>query len=71
LLGPRHDAWPGFFSIDSLRGVWVLVVDADPRRRRSLVDVLTCSGALVTPIASATKTFEVMRRASHVGAPAR
>ena len=52
----------GFFSIDSLRGVLVLVVDGDPRGRGALVDVLTYCGALVTPTASAEDAFGVMRR---------
>jgi DNA-binding response OmpR family regulator len=55
-------AGEGFFSIDSLRGVWVLVVDADPRGRQALVDVLSYCGALVTPIASSDDAFAVMRR---------
>jgi CheY-like chemotaxis protein len=52
----------GFFSLDSLRGVWVLVVDADPRGRRALGDVLRYCGALVTSIASGEEAFGVMRR---------
>ena len=52
----------GFFSIDSLRGVWVLVVDDDPLRRRTLVDILVYCGALVTPVASAEDAFGVMRQ---------
>jgi CheY-like chemotaxis protein len=52
----------GFFSIDSLRGVWVLVVDGDPLRRRTLVDILVYCGALVTPVASAEDAFGVMRQ---------
>jgi CheY-like chemotaxis protein len=52
----------GFFSIDSLRGVWALVVEPDPRGRRALVEVLTYCGALATPIGSADEGFGVMRR---------
>jgi CheY-like chemotaxis protein len=52
----------GFFSIDSLRGVLALVVDADPRGRRALVDVLDYCGALVTPTVSAEEAFGVMRQ---------
>src|SRR4029453_782757 len=42
----------GFFSVDSLRGVWVLVVDPDPHGRQTLVEILSYCGALVTPLAS-------------------
>src|SRR4030095_11330114 len=52
----------GFFSIDSLRGVLVLVVDDDPRGRRTLAEILTYCGALVTPSASVEDAFRVMRR---------
>jgi CheY-like chemotaxis protein len=52
----------GFFSIDSLRGVWALVVDGDPLGRRTLIDILTYCGALVTPVASAEGAFRVMRQ---------
>jgi CheY-like chemotaxis protein len=52
----------GFFSIDSLRGVWVVVVDGDPPRRRALTEILTYCGALVTPIASADAALDVMRQ---------
>jgi CheY-like chemotaxis protein len=52
----------GFFSVDSLRGVRVLVVDADPRGRQTLVEILTCCGALVTAIASVDEALDVMRQ---------
>ena len=52
----------GFYSIDSLRGVWVLVVDADPRGRQTLVEILTYCGALVTPLASGAEALDVMRQ---------
>jgi CheY-like chemotaxis protein len=52
----------GFFSVDSLRGVWILVVDADPRGRQTLVEILSYCGALVTPIASVDEALGVMRQ---------
>ena len=52
----------GFFSVDSLRGVWVLVVDADPHGRQTLVEILSYCGALVTPLASPAEALSVMRQ---------
>jgi len=52
----------GFFSVDSLRGVWVLVVDADPHGRQTLVEILSYCGALVTPLASPDEALSVMRQ---------
>jgi CheY-like chemotaxis protein len=52
----------GFFSVDSLRGVWILVVDVDPRGRQTLVEILTYCGALVTSIASVDEAVGVMRQ---------
>jgi CheY-like chemotaxis protein len=52
----------GFYSVDSLRGVWIVVVDADPRGRGALVDILTYCGALVTPVASGREALDVMRQ---------
>jgi CheY-like chemotaxis protein len=52
----------GFFSVDSLRGVLILVVDLDPRGRQTLVEILTYCGALVTPIASIDEALGVMRQ---------
>lgn len=52
----------GFYSVDSLRGVWTLVVDADPRGRHALVDILTYCGALVTSVASGAEALDVMRQ---------
>jgi CheY-like chemotaxis protein len=52
----------GFFSVDSLRGVWILVVDADPYGRRTFVEILSYCGALVTPLASADEALAVMRQ---------
>jgi CheY-like chemotaxis protein len=52
----------GFFSVDSLRGVWILVVDSDPHGRRTLVEILSYCGALVTPVASGADALAVMRQ---------
>ena len=52
----------GFFSVDSLRGVWILVVDSDPHGRRTLLEILSYCGALVTPLASVEDALSVMRQ---------
>jgi CheY-like chemotaxis protein len=52
----------GFFSIDSLRGVWLLVIDDNPVGRQALVEILSYCGALVTPLASPDDALGVMRR---------
>lgn len=52
----------GFFSVDSLRGVWALVVDSNPRGRETLREILAYCGALVTPIASVNDALAVMRQ---------
>jgi CheY-like chemotaxis protein len=52
----------GFFSVDSLRGVWILVVDRHPLERQSLVQLLTYCGALVTPLSSPDDALGVMRQ---------
>ena len=52
----------GFFSVDSLRGVWVLVVDGDRRGRETLGEILSYCGALVTPIATPEEALSVMRQ---------
>lgn len=52
----------GFFSVDSLRGVWVLVVDSHPRGRDTLGEILSYCGALVTPMASVADALSVMRQ---------
>jgi CheY-like chemotaxis protein len=52
----------GFFSVDSLRGVCILVVDGNPRGRATLMEILTYCGALVTPMGSAEDALSVMRQ---------
>ena len=52
----------GYFSVESLRGVWILVVDGDPHGRRTLVEILSYCGALVTPVTSGAEALAVMRQ---------
>src|SRR5262245_36962472 len=52
----------GYFSVDSLRGVWVLVIDPDPHGRQTLVEILSYCGALVTPLATPADALNVMRQ---------
>ena len=52
----------GFFSVDSLRGVWLLVVDSNPRGRETLREILSYCGGLVTPMASVNEALSVMRQ---------
>jgi CheY-like chemotaxis protein len=52
----------GYFSVDALRGVWILVIDADPHGRQTLVEILSYCGALVTPLASPAEALNVMRQ---------
>ena len=42
----------GFFSVDSLKGIHVLVLDRDPEGRELLTAVLSYCGGLVTAVAS-------------------
>ena len=51
----------GFFSVDSLKGVHVLVVDDEPVAREVLRDVLEYCGALVLSVRSAREAFESLR----------
>ena len=50
----------GFYSVDSLKGVHVLVVDHEAACRELLSDVLHYCGALVTAIDSPEGALEVM-----------
>lgn len=52
----------GFFSVDSLRGVHVLVVDDDRDSRDLVVAILQYCGALVTAVARAAEALDVMRQ---------
>jgi CheY-like chemotaxis protein len=50
----------GFFSVDSLAGVHVLVVDSDEACRDLLSSILRYCGALVTTTASGKEALNVM-----------
>lgn len=52
----------GFFSVDSLRGVWALVVDGNPQGRRALEEILTYCGALVTSLPTPRDALSVMEQ---------
>jgi len=52
----------GFFSVDSLRGVWVLLLDSEPAGLRSLTQVLEYCGALVTGVQTPEQALQVMRQ---------
>lgn len=51
----------GFFSVDSLRNVHVLVVDHERAGRELLRALLTYCGALVTVVGSADEALAMMR----------
>lgn len=51
----------GFFSVDSLAGVHVLVVDSDEQCQQLLSAILRYCGALVTTTGSAEEALGVMR----------
>ena len=51
----------GFFSVDSLRGMWVLLIDDERSSRELLTDILEHCGALVTAVGSAESALGVMR----------
>jgi CheY-like chemotaxis protein len=51
----------GFFSVDSLRGMWVLLIDDERSSRELLTDILEHCGALVTAVGSAEGALGVMR----------
>ena len=51
----------GFFSVDSLRGMWVLLIDDERSSRELLTDILEHCGALVTAVGSAEQALGVMR----------
>lgn len=47
--------------MDSLRGMWVLLIDDERSSRELLTDILEHCGALVTAVASAEAALGVMR----------
>ena len=52
----------GYYSVDSLAGVYVLVADADANVRATVTSVLQYCGALVTAVGSGTVALETMRQ---------
>ena len=52
----------GYFSIDSLRGVYAIVIDSDPIGRNAVEAILRHCGALVTAVATEDDALSVMRR---------
>jgi CheY-like chemotaxis protein len=50
----------GFFAVDSLRGVHVLVVDDEPECRDLLTAILEYGGALVTAVGSVREALGLM-----------
>ena len=51
----------GFYSVDSLNGLHLLVVDADADGREIVGAILRYCGALVTEVASPAEALEVMQ----------
>jgi CheY-like chemotaxis protein len=51
----------GFFSVDSLKGVHVLVADDEPLARDVVRDILEYCGALVLTVGSAREALQTMR----------
>jgi CheY-like chemotaxis protein len=51
----------GFYSVNSLRGVYALVVDADDETRAALIAILRYCGALVRGVASFEEGQEALR----------
>jgi CheY-like chemotaxis protein len=52
----------GFYSVDSLAGIYVLVVDGDAGARAMLTSVLQYCGGLVTAVANESAALECMRQ---------
>ena len=50
----------GLYSIDSLNGIYALVVDSDKDRRNLVSGILRYCGALVTPVETADAAVAVM-----------
>lgn len=50
----------GYYSVDSLKGVHVLVLDDEAEGRLLLASILNYCGALVTAVASAEEALAVM-----------
>lgn len=52
----------GYYAVDSLGGIYVLLVDHDANARAMLTSVLRYCGGLVTAVASETAALECMRQ---------
>jgi CheY-like chemotaxis protein len=50
----------GFYSMDSLKGIYVLVVDGEPERRALISNILRYCGALVTPTPTSERALAIM-----------
>ena len=50
----------GLYPMDSLRGIYVLVVDGEPERRALITNILRYCGALVTPTPTAETALAIM-----------
>jgi len=61
LLATHMSMARGYFSVDSLRGVHVLVVDHEPLSRDLLRGIIHHGGALVTTAASGAEAFGMMQ----------
>ena len=59
----KHEgmARSGFYSVDSLNGLHLLVVDSDADGREIVAAILRYCGALVTEVASPAEALEVMQ----------
>jgi CheY-like chemotaxis protein len=58
--GPR----PGLFSVGSLSGIHVLLIDDDPASREELTAILRYGGSLVTVAQSDAEAIRVCRALS-------
>jgi CheY-like chemotaxis protein len=50
----------GIYSLDSLSGIYALVVDSEKERRSLVTGILRYCGALVTPVETHETAFSVM-----------
>ena len=51
----------GFYSVDSLSGIFALVMDTEKDRRNLLSGILRYCGALVTPVETADAALAIMQ----------
>jgi CheY-like chemotaxis protein len=57
---PKGMARSGFYSTDSLSGIYVLVVDSEQERRALISGILRYCGALVTPTTTSETALAIM-----------